>query len=60
MNAAASEELVESETQETRMTYHPGSVVPFYVVGVWACALIGLGAYFLIYYITDLQIWGMP
>jgi hypothetical protein len=51
--------LVEREG-ETEMIYDDRSSVPIYVAAAWALVMIGLGAYFLIYYITDLRKWGMP
>ena len=39
------------------MAYDPNAHVPFVVIGVWVCALIGLGAYFVTYYVADLSKW---
>jgi hypothetical protein len=63
---AAAEEapgpMVESQGDrfETLMEYDPKSKVPFAVVLVWACALIGLGTYTVTLYFPYLALWGSP
>ncbi len=64
MSDSATDEnaLVEDKTDEheTKMAYQPGTHLPLYVVGIWACALVGLGIYFFMHYLGDLQKWGAP
>ncbi len=73
MSAAASDEgravgregeaaEIESQTDrhETRLEYDPTSRVPIPVVIVWICALIGLGAYTVIWLLPELSLWGRP
>ncbi len=54
--------MIESQGDrfETLMEYDPKSKVPFAVVLVWACALIGLGTYTVTLYFPDLALWGSP
>lgn len=51
--------LVESssDSAETLMTYDPNAHVPIVVIAVWACAMLGLGAYALVYFVPDLKQW---
>jgi len=45
---------------ETVLTYEPDAKLPATVVLVWACALIGLGAYTVGLLLPDLALWGAP
>jgi hypothetical protein len=45
---------------ETVLEYEPDAKLPAAVVLVWACALIGLGAYAMTFYFPDLSLWGGP
>jgi hypothetical protein len=58
-DAENKEPLVEGD-HETRMAYQEGTRMPLYVMAVWACAMIGLGIYFFLHYLGDLQKWGRP
>jgi len=51
--------MVESTTDrhETLLVYDPSSKVPWAVVLVWVCALIGLGTYLVTLYLPDLAAW---
>ena len=53
---------IESEQDrfETLIEYEPSSKLPAPVVLVWLCALIGLGAYLVSFYLPDLALWGKP
>jgi hypothetical protein len=53
----ASHPLVESDGAETAMTYGPNANVPIVVIAVWICAMLGLGAYAVLYYVPDLSKW---
>lgn len=48
------------DSHETRMAYTPGTNLPWYVVAVWTCVLVGLGGYFFLHYLRDLKAWGAP
>jgi hypothetical protein len=45
---------------ETVLEYEPDAKLPAAVVLVWACALIGLGAYAMTLYFPDLALWTSP
>lgn len=45
------------DSAETLMTYDPNAHVPIVVIAVWAFAMLGLGAYALIYFVPDLKQW---
>jgi hypothetical protein len=42
---------------ETLIQYEPNAKLPAAVVLVWACALIGLGAYAVTLYFPELSLW---
>jgi type VI protein secretion system component VasF len=56
------EPLVEpaDDSHETRMTYDESSRVPWWVVAVWVCALIGFAGYMVFYMFPDLAKWLAP
>ena len=63
MSAAESKDdsnaLMESEHDETLMTYGPGKV-PILIIAIWAVAMVSLAAYFITYGMPDLSAWGSP
>ena len=50
--------MTESDHFETQLEYEPGAKLPILVVLVWVCALVGLGAYSMTYFVPDLALWG--
>ena len=54
-----SKALMESEYDETLMTYGPGKV-PIVIIAVWAVAMVSLAAYYITYGMPDLSAWGSP
>jgi hypothetical protein len=53
---------VESQTDrhETLIEYDHTAKVPLPVALVWICALIGLGAYTIVWLLPELALWGAP
>lgn len=59
--AEAPPELESStDRRETRLEYDPSAKVPLPVALVWICALVGLGAYAVTWFLPDLARWGAP
>ncbi len=50
----------QDDSHESRIEYDPTSKVPLPVALVWICALVGLGAYTIVWLLPELQLWGAP
>jgi hypothetical protein len=48
------------DRSESLIEYDPTSKVPIVVALVWVCAVVGLGAYAIMWLFPELALWGKP